>query len=195
MAAIWDWVSGTVSGLLSYLGLYSKEAKLLFLGLDNAGKTTLLQVLKTDKVQAFEPTFHAGKEELQIGSVVFTAHDLGGHETARKVWDHHFADVDAVVYLVDSADRERIPEAKKELDELLANPAMDTVPFLILGNKIDAQYALPDQELRALLGLVQTTGKDVTSGLDGVRPIELFMCSVVRKIGYDKGFVWLLNFI
>lgn len=105
---------------------------------------------------------------------------------ARKVWEHHFADVDAVIYLVDSADRERIPESKKELDELLSHPALETVPFLILGNKIDSRQALSEQEMRAELGLVQTTGKEGTA-LEGVRPIELFMCSVAKRNGYQQG--------
>jgi GTP-binding protein SAR1 len=191
MSFIWDWFTN----VLSFLGLYSKHAKILFLGLDNAGKTTLLQLLKTGKVQQFEPTFHAGKEELQIGNVVFTAHDLGGHETARRVWETHFADVGGIIYLVDAADRERIPEAKTELDSLLSNPSLENVPFVVLGNKTDMREALSEQELRASLGLMQTTGKDVTSGLEGVRPLEIFMCSVARKAGYDKGFKWLSNFL
>lgn len=58
----------------------------------------------------------AGQEELIIGNAKIRAFDLGGHEAARKVWDTYFPAVDAVIYLVDSADRERFPEAKKELD-------------------------------------------------------------------------------
>jgi hypothetical protein len=60
-------------------GLYYKDAKVLFLGLDGAGKTTLLQFLKTGKITSFEPTKHAGKEELVYGSLKIEAHDLGGH--------------------------------------------------------------------------------------------------------------------
>lgn len=114
---------------------------------------------------------------------------------ARKVWEHHFSDVDAVIYIVDAADRERIPESKRELDELLSHSSLETVPFLILGNKVDHRLALPEHEMRAALGLVQTTGKDVTSNLEGVRPIELFMCSVVKRTGYQKGLKWLTNFL
>ena len=126
---------------------------------------------------------------------MFTAHDLGGHETARKIWDRHFTDVDAIIYLVDAADRERIPEAKRELDHLITHPALESVPFLVLGNKIDRRDALTEQELRATLNLTQTTGKDVTSATEGVRPLELFVCSVVKRTGYDKGFNWLNNFL
>lgn len=140
--------------LSSNTGLFQTKAKILFLGLDNAGKTTLLQVLKDNRVSAQPPTFHPGQEELVVGKVQFKAFDMGGHEggaspaaagawggrdgrrrrkrrrrltcvcvvgrpflhSARKLWSSYFPSVDGVVYLVDALDRDRFPEAKKELD-------------------------------------------------------------------------------
>lgn len=183
-----DWFFDT----LAFFGLYYKDAKILFLGLDNAGKTSLLMMLKGDQMQAHDPTFHPNAEELVVGSVVFQAHDLGGHEAARRLWRDYFTTVDGVVFMVDTLDVSRFPEAKKELDALLMDDALAEVPFLILGNKIDAVYAVSEPELRNALGHIQTTGKS-TKTTEGVRPIEIFMCSVVRKMGYAEGFQWLAS--
>ncbi|KAB5529164.1 hypothetical protein DKX38_019245 [Salix brachista] len=108
-----------------------------------------------------------------------------------------YVKVDAVVYLVDAHDKERFAESKKELDALLYDEALANVPFLVLGNKIDIPYAASEDELRYHLGLTNfTTGKGKVNLVDSnVRPLEVFMCSIVRKMGYGEGFRWLSQYI
>ncbi|GMP99848.1 hypothetical protein CsSME_00047169 [Camellia sinensis var. sinensis] len=105
--------------------------------------------------------------------------------------------VDSVVCLVDAYDKERFAEAKKELDALLSDDSLANVPFLILGNKINIPYAVSEDELRYYLGLTGvTTDKGNVDLADSiVRSIEVFMCSIVRKMGYGDGFKWLSQYI
>ncbi|CAG9332505.1 unnamed protein product [Blepharisma stoltei] len=182
---------------LSYLDFFQKNAKLVFLGLDNSGKSTLIQMLNDGKLCYLQPTVHPESVELIIGGIRYRAFDLVGHENARKMRkDYLLANVDGIVFMVDSSDRERFDLSRNELDELMSMEELQNVPFIILGNKIDLDDAASEEELRNALGLetYKCYGKDLKSQT-GVRPIELFMCSVARRAGYAEGFQWLSQFI
>ncbi|XP_039776686.1 GTP-binding protein SAR1A-like [Panicum virgatum] len=193
MSFLVDWLFD----VLASLGLWHKEAKILFLGLDNSGKTTLLHMLKDERLTQHAPTQHPTAEELRIGRINIRAFDLGGHRIARRVWRDYYASVDAVVYMVDAADGARLPESRAELGALLSDDALAGVPFLVLGNKIDVPQAAPENVLAYYLGLAGcTTGKGaVDLAGTGVRPLEVFMCSIVRKMGYGEGFRWMSQYI
>mmetsp|Transcript_15614 Transcript_15614/g.37873 ORF Transcript_15614/g.37873 Transcript_15614/m.37873 type:complete len:182 (-) Transcript_15614:33-578(-) len=173
-----DWINY----ILQALGLSNKEARIVVLGLDNAGKSTLVHKLCKNEVRAFVPTTKAQAQTFTLGGVEFTAWDLGGHEQVRDLWEEYYAGADGIVFMVDSADAARLGEAKKELKELLAHDALDGVPLLVLGNKSD----LPASKRRA--ELLQGLGLDLDTD---ERPMELVMSSLIAGTGYPEGFRWL----
>lgn len=181
--------------MLDWLGWSNKSGKLLFLGLDNAGKTTLLHQLAYDKIKIHRPTFNPNIEELTLNGIKVKTIDMGGHAQARRLWKEYFTDVDGVVFIVDTAAPQRFAEAKEELDHLLQTEELAKTPFVILGNKIDDPTACPEDALANALGIAtQLTGKDKMAG-NGTRPMELYMCSVTKRVGYGDAFRWLAKYL
>ena len=176
-------ISTFFKSVLSYLGLWNKKANLLFLGLDNAGKSTLLHMLKTGKFTQTAPTQYPNSETLQLGNTKLNTFDLGGHEAARKLWKDYVPAVDCLFFVVDAANSSRFAEVKEELLGVLAMPELAEIPVAILGNKIDMKGAVSEEELRDALDLNSIFAKET-------RPIELFMTSVAKKTGYPKALEW-----
>ncbi|KAL6062080.1 GTP-binding protein SAR1a [Balamuthia mandrillaris] len=123
----YDWFNG----IMQYLGLWRMEGKILFVGLDNAGKTTLLCLLSQDVIRSYPPTMHPQMDTVHIGKATFKAFDLGGHQNARSFWTH-YVEVDAVVFMVDACDRDRFEEAKAELNVRIIQDSFNFVPDIVL---------------------------------------------------------------
>jgi GTP-binding protein SAR1 len=174
--------------VLENLNFFKKEAKVVFLGLENAGKSSLLIRLKYDRFSQIDPTVCVHSEEIEVGRVKFKAFDMGGHDVARKIWEKYFVFAGAIIYMVDSTHTESLGKAREELWKVLSDERVQKVPILVFGNKIDKKGALGEDELKEALGLDKETLEK--NGLKN-RNLELFMCSVALKSGILDGFKWL----
>lgn len=148
-----NWLS-QLKGLLESLG--KSEARILMLGLDAAGKTTILYKLKLNETVSSIPTIGFNVETVSpVKNVTFTVWDVGGQDKIRPLWKHYFHNTEGLVYVVDSADRERFSEAKDELYWILDSDEMKGVPVVVLSNKQDLPNAVPASEVASKLGLHQ----------------------------------------
>lgn len=171
--------------LIYSLSMFKKDAKILFLGLENAGKTSIMLRLTGEKFSQTAPTGFAIRKEAQVGKVNFKAFDLGGQDTMRKVWGQYFESVNGIVYVVDSADHECLSTSAQELERVLHDPKLDKVPIVVFGNKIDKISALSEKELAFRLGLIDENETKVVR-----KNVQLFMCSAGKNAGIYEGFEW-----
>lgn len=133
---------------------HKAEAQVMMMGLDGAGKTTLLYKLKGHQVVETVPTIGFNVEPLEaLGHKSLILWDVGGQAQLRASWKDYLEGTDVLVYVLDSTDEARLPEAVDELREVLNDPNMTGVPFLVLANKQEAPDALPLREIRNRLGL------------------------------------------
>jgi ADP-ribosylation factor-like protein 6 len=118
-------MSGILSGLLSLFGAKNrkKKVKIVCCGLDNSGKTTIINLLKPKKQQTLDvtPTVGFSVEEFEKDNLSFTVFDMSGQGKFRNLWENFYPEVDGVVFVIDSSDRVRMSIAKSELDLLLAH--------------------------------------------------------------------------
>lgn len=190
MSFVYNAVAQFLDMLWQSLGLSNKQGHLLLLGLDNAGKTTLLHRLRTGSVQVYPPTDRPHQESFRFGRIQFQAWDLGGHEAVRHLWqDYVSTDVSAVCFLIDAADTERLEEAAFELDALIAEKLLENLPVAILLNKCDLPEALPTREISARIEYPRL------QRLQGEDKMNIFRISVLEGQGYQAAFQWISRFL
>uniref|UniRef100_A0A7N0U6D8 ADP-ribosylation factor n=1 Tax=Kalanchoe fedtschenkoi TaxID=63787 RepID=A0A7N0U6D8_KALFE len=131
------------------------EMRVVMLGLDAAGKTTILYRLQIGEVLSTVPTIGFNVEKVQYKNVMFTVWDVGGQEKLRPLWRHYFNNTDGLIYVVDSLDRERIGKAKAEFQTIINDPFMLNSVILVFANKQDMKGAMTPREVCEGLGLLE----------------------------------------
>jgi len=127
--------------------------RILMVGLDAAGKTTILYKLKLGEVVTTIPTIGFNVETVEYKNISFTVWDVGGQTKIRNLWRHYFANTDGIIFVVDSNDRERIAEAEQELSNMLEVEDLRTSVLLVFANKQDLPNSMSTAELTDKLKL------------------------------------------
>merc|ERR1711934_307582 len=168
----------TFTKLFAKLG-YKKEMRILMVGLDNAGKTTVLYKLKLGEVVTTIPTIGFNVETVEYKNISFTVWDVGGQTKIHPLWRHYFQNTQGLIFVVDSNDRDRIHETKDELHKMLNEDDLRDAVLLVFANKQDLPNAMNAAEITDKLGLhalkqrhwyiqaaIATSGEGLYEGLD-----------------------------
>ena len=126
---------------------FKKEKRILMLGLDGAGKTTMLYKLKLGEIQTTVPTIGFNVEKIVYKQLHLTVWDIGGQDRLRPLWRHYFNGVNALIYIIDINDGDREKESLDELANLLNNDELKSIPILIFANKMDLPNTINISEL------------------------------------------------
>ncbi|CCH58991.1 hypothetical protein TBLA_0B01480 [Henningerozyma blattae CBS 6284] len=176
-------MGNSISKALSKL-FGSREMKILMLGLDNAGKTTILYKLKLNTVKAAAPTVGFNVETVTYKNVKFNMWDVGGQERLRPLWRHYFPATTALIFVIDAHDKKRLTEAKEELYSIISEKEMEKVVLLVWANKQDLKGAMSPKEVSNFLQLKQNL-KDQLWKVVG--------SSAVTGSGLVEGLTWISN--
>lgn len=138
----------------AFKNLFGKqEVRILMVGLDAAGKTTILFKLKLGEVVTTIPTIGFNVETVEYKNLKFTMWDVGGQDKLRPLWRHYFQNTNGVIFVVDSNDRDRIGQARDELQKMLAEDELRNAILLVFANKQDLPNAMSTTEVTEKLGL------------------------------------------
>jgi ADP-ribosylation factor protein 1 len=130
-----------------------KEMRILMVGLDAAGKTTILYKLKLGEIVTTIPTIGFNVETVEYRNISFTVWDVGGQDKIRPLWRHYFQNTQGIIFVVDSNDRDRITEAREELQRMLNEDELRDAILLVFANKQDLPNAMSAAEITDKLGL------------------------------------------
>ncbi|XP_068487293.1 ADP-ribosylation factor-like protein 8c [Phaseolus vulgaris] len=163
---------------------FKQEMELSLVGLQNAGKTSLVNSIATGGYsEDMIPTVGFNMRKVTKGNVTIKLWDLGGQRRFRTMWERYCRGVSAIVYVVDAADRDSVPISRSELHELLTKPSLGGIPLLVLGNKIDKSEALSKQALVDQLGLESMKEREVCC----------YMISCKDSVNIDVVIDWLIK--
>ena len=161
----------------------SKEVRILILGLDGAGKTTILYRLQIGEVVTTIPTIGFNVETVNYKNIKFQVWDLGGQTSVRPYWRRYYANTDAVIYVIDSVDRDRLQTSKDELMQMLNEEELKDAALLVFANKQDMDGALSVTEISDALALAELKSRTWT----------IFKCSAKNGTGLNEGLDWLVS--
>ena len=159
---------------------FSRPTRILLLGLDAAGKTSVLYKLKLGELVTTIPTIGFNVEEVKYKNLSMTMWDVGGQDKIRRLWSHYYENSDAIVYVIDSNDRDRLSEARDELHKMLDEDQLRNASLLVLCNKQDLPSAMSPSAVSEGLGLRALR-----------RDWYLQACSAVSGDGIFEGLEWL----
>jgi len=157
--------------------------RFLFLGLDNAGKTTILKKLNGEDITGVSPTLGFNIKTFVHGRYTLSIWDVGGQRTLRPYWRNYFEQTDALVWVVDSGDRLRMGDCKEELHNLLLEDRLAGASLLVFANKQDIQGSMTDQEIEQALDL---------SGIKS-HQWSIVSCSAVTGYNLLEGLNWVVG--
>ena len=163
-----------------------KQLKILLLGLDNAGKTTILKSLIGETVKNLPPTKGFNFQKINYKNIEFCIWDLGGQKSIRKFWENYYEQENhGLMYVIDSSDTYRLEESGKELYLILQQPELSNLPVLIYANKQDLNLSLSADEILDQLNLNRIIDRNWT----------IISCSAITKQGLTVGLDWLIKCI
>ncbi|KAL0075768.1 ADP-ribosylation factor family-domain-containing protein [Phycomyces blakesleeanus] len=149
-----------LSGLYNYV-TSKEEYYVLIIGLDNAGKTTLLERIKSVFMgvpglapEKIAPTVGLNIGRVDIKSARINFWDLGGQRDLHSIWERYYTECHAIVFVVDSTDKKRLEECKDTFEKMITNDRVEGVPILMLANKQDLSGALRVEEIKEVFNKI-----------------------------------------
>lgn len=163
--------------------LKDKEMRILMLGLDNAGKTTIVRKIMNEDVNEVSPTLGFIIKTIDYEGYKLNIWDVGGQKTLRTYWKNYFEKTDTLIWVVDATDRERLADCRHELKGLLLQERLMGASLLVFQNKSDVPGCMAEDDIRGGLQL------------DSIRTHKwhILPCSAMTGENLQEGLRWVVQ--